>query len=85
MLSTQGIISNTDWQAIEQGLNQIRDEIRNNQFTWQLALEDVHLNIEKRLTHLIEMLAKDSIRPAHAMIRSQPIFAYSYALRLMKS
>jgi len=53
MLSTQGIISNTDWQAIEQGLNQIRDEIRNNQFTWQLALEDVHLNIEKRLTHLI--------------------------------
>lgn len=53
MLSTQGIISNTDWQTIEQGLNQIRDEIRNNQFTWQLALEDVHLNIEKRLTHLI--------------------------------
>lgn len=53
MLSTQGIISNTDWQAIEQGLHQIRDEIRNNQFTWQLALEDVHLNIEKRLTHLI--------------------------------
>jgi argininosuccinate lyase len=53
MLSTQGIISNADWQAIEQGLHQIRDEIRNNQFTWQLALEDVHLNIEKRLTHLI--------------------------------
>ncbi|GKS69252.1 argininosuccinate lyase [Nitrosomonas sp. PY1] len=53
MLSIQGIISNSDQVAIEQGLTQIRDEIRNNEFTWQLALEDVHLNIEKRLTHLI--------------------------------
>jgi len=53
MLSIQGIISSTDWQAIEQGLNQIRNEIRGGQFNWQLELEDVHLNIEKRLTHLI--------------------------------
>jgi argininosuccinate lyase len=53
MLSVQGIISNKDWVAIEQGLNQIRKEIRNNQFIWLQALEDVHLNIEKRLTNLI--------------------------------
>ncbi|MEK7303103.1 MAG: argininosuccinate lyase [Pseudomonadota bacterium] len=53
MLSAQGIISHADWIAIEQGLNQIRDEIRNNQFIWSQALEDVHLNIEKRLTTLI--------------------------------
>lgn len=52
MLSIQGIISHADWIAIEQGLNQIRDEIRNNQFIWSQALEDVHLNIEKRLTAL---------------------------------
>ena len=53
MLSAQGIISHADWIAIKQGLNQIRDEIRNNQFIWSQALEDVHLNIEKRLTTLI--------------------------------
>jgi argininosuccinate lyase len=32
---------------------QILDEIRNGQFTWLLDLEDVHLNIEKRLTELV--------------------------------
>ncbi|WP_297324945.1 argininosuccinate lyase [Nitrosomonas sp.] len=53
MLAAQGIISNEDLAAIQQGLQQIRDEIRNDQFTWLLALEDVHLNIEKRLTALI--------------------------------
>ena len=53
MLSAQGIISNEDFVAIKQGLNQIRDEIRAHQFTWLQELEDVHLNIEKRLTALI--------------------------------
>lgn len=53
MLAAQEIISNEDLTAIQQGLQQIRDEIRNDQFTWLLALEDVHLNIEKRLTALI--------------------------------
>ncbi len=53
MLARQGIISNEDFAAIRQGLNQIRDEIRNHQFVWLQELEDVHLNIEKRLTTLI--------------------------------
>ena len=53
MLSSQGILSEDDLDAIEQGLRQIRDEIRNRQFTWLLELEDVHLNIENRLTALI--------------------------------
>lgn len=53
MLAAQGIISNEDFAAIRQGLNQIRNEIHNHQFTWLLELEDVHLNIEKRLTTLI--------------------------------
>ena len=52
MLAEQGIISREDWRDIQQGLNRIRDEIRNQQFTWLLELEDVHLNIEKRLTAL---------------------------------
>lgn len=52
MLAEQEIISHEDLAAIRQGLNQILDEIRNHQFTWLQELEDVHLNIEKRLTAL---------------------------------
>lgn len=53
MLSAAGVISPDDLAAIEQGLNQILEEIRNHVFEWQIELEDVHLNIEKRLTALI--------------------------------
>ncbi|MEK6735522.1 MAG: argininosuccinate lyase [Pseudomonadota bacterium] len=53
MLSAQGIISHDDLVAIEQGLHQIRDEILKDQFIWLQELEDVHLNIEKRLTALV--------------------------------
>jgi argininosuccinate lyase len=53
MLCSVGILSQSDWQAIEKGLLQIRQEIDAGQFEWKLALEDVHLNIEARLTQLI--------------------------------
>ncbi len=53
MLSAAGIISAEDLAAIEQGLDQIRDEILSGKFVWLLELEDVHLNIEKHLTTLI--------------------------------
>lgn len=53
MLSKQGIISQADFQAIQQGLAEIRQEIEAGQFEWLLDLEDVHLNIEKRLTDKI--------------------------------
>ncbi len=53
MLSRQGIISQDDLNAIQRGLSQIQDEIRDHRFVWQQELEDVHLNIEKRLTALI--------------------------------
>ena len=35
------------------GLKQISEEIANDSFDWQIALEDVHMNIERRLTDLI--------------------------------
>jgi len=53
MLGAQGIISTADVDAIELGLEAIRQEIRNGKFEWSLDLEDVHLNIEKRLTDKI--------------------------------
>ncbi len=53
MLGSQGIISMQDVAAIEQGLGEILQEIEAGQFEWLLDLEDVHLNIEKRLTDKI--------------------------------
>ncbi|MDB5873098.1 MAG: argininosuccinate lyase [Ramlibacter sp.] len=52
MLAAQGIISKADLAAIEKGLAQIRTEIEAGKFEWKLDLEDVHLNIEARLTQL---------------------------------
>jgi len=53
MLGVQGIITQQDLAAIESGLNEILAEIQSGKFEWLLDLEDVHLNIEKRLTHKI--------------------------------
>ena len=53
MLARQRIISNEDWSAIEGGMAQIVSEIESGNFEWSIDLEDVHLNIEKRLTALV--------------------------------
>ena len=53
MLCAQGIISSADLAAIQRGMAQIRDEIESDRFEWKLDLEDVHLNIEARLTALV--------------------------------
>jgi len=53
MLAAQGIISADDHAAIGRGLQQITDEIAAGRFEWKLDLEDVHLNIEARLTTLV--------------------------------
>ena len=53
MLSAQKIISAQDWADIQRGMAQIGDEISKGQFDWQLDLEDVHLNIEARLTQIV--------------------------------
>ncbi|MGB6102643.1 MAG: argininosuccinate lyase [Pusillimonas sp.] len=53
MLASIGIISAEDKAAIEQGMVRILEEIESARFTWSIDLEDVHLNIEKRLVELI--------------------------------
>jgi argininosuccinate lyase len=53
MLAAQKIISEVDHASIQQGLGQISAEIESGAFEWKLDLEDVHLNIEARLTHLV--------------------------------
>ena len=53
MLATGGVISQEDLQDIQRGMKQVIHEIDNNEFEWLLDLEDVHLNIEKRLVEII--------------------------------
>ena len=53
MLAAQGIIGQTDLDDIQRGLNQIATDIEAGRFEWKLELEDVHLNIEARLTQLV--------------------------------
>jgi argininosuccinate lyase len=53
MLAAQGIITADDLAAIQRGMAQITQEIESGAFEWKLALEDVHLNIEARLTQLV--------------------------------
>lgn len=53
MLSTVGVISTSDYADIERGMAQISNEINQGKFQWLLDLEDVHLNIEKRLVEII--------------------------------
>jgi len=53
MLAAQGIVAPEDRAAIERGMAQIREEIESGRFEWKLDLEDVHLNIEARLTQLV--------------------------------
>src|SRR3989442_8759957 len=53
MLTATGVLSAADLDAIERGLKQIEGEIERGEFVWTRALEDVHLNIEHRLTTLV--------------------------------
>ena len=53
MLAAQKIISAEDLASIRHGLAQVTSEIESGKFEWKLDLEDVHLNIEARLTELV--------------------------------
>ena len=53
MLAAQGVIGADDHASIQRGMAQIRSEIESGAFDWKLDLEDVHLNIEARLTQLV--------------------------------
>ncbi len=53
MLARQGIITQDDADSIIAGLGQVQDEIEGGEFPWDPALEDLHMNIERRLTDLI--------------------------------
>jgi argininosuccinate lyase len=53
MLAAQNIIAPADYAAIQSGMAQITADIESGAFEWKLDLEDVHLNIEARLTQIV--------------------------------
>ncbi len=53
MLSKVGVISEADRDAILDGLDRIEQAIERGDFEWSVGLEDVHMNIEARLTAMI--------------------------------
>ena len=53
MLSDQGIISEEDYKSIVGGLDQISLQIKKNEFVFDRALEDIHMNVEARLKEII--------------------------------
>jgi argininosuccinate lyase len=58
MLAAQEIIGASDLADIQRGMAQITQEIESGAFEWKLDLEDVHLNIEARLTQLVGIAGK---------------------------
>ena len=50
MLNEVGVLTVEEKDSIVKGLNQILDEINSGEFEWSVALEDVHMNVESRLT-----------------------------------
>ena len=58
MLATVGVLTEEEKEQIILGLEEIRQEIRQGAFNWSVALEDVHMNIEARLTDKIGITGK---------------------------
>jgi argininosuccinate lyase len=53
MLARAGVLTEDEAAAIVQGLSKVRREIERGEFEWRVDLEDVHMNIEARLTELV--------------------------------
>ncbi|CTQ49884.1 argininosuccinate lyase [Jannaschia donghaensis] len=53
MLAAQGIITDTDAKAIREGLLTVLSEIEGGTFNFSTALEDIHMNVEARLTEIV--------------------------------
>ncbi|MGB0372091.1 MAG: argininosuccinate lyase [Opitutales bacterium] len=58
MLSHVGLIEPEEFEQIAHGLQKIREEVIAGEFKWDIALEDVHMNIEQALTQRVPAAAK---------------------------
>ncbi len=58
MLAKVGVLSEAEKAQIVTGLKEIQQEIENGEFEWSVTLEDVHMNIEAKLTEKIGLTGK---------------------------
>lgn len=58
MLTKVGILNEQELNDIINGLNQVLTEIQAGEFNWSIKQEDIHMNIEARLTNLIGITGK---------------------------
>ncbi len=58
MLNKAGILNEEELSSILTGLQEIKEEIERGEFKWSIALEDIHMNIEARLTDKIGIAGK---------------------------
>ena len=58
MLAHVGVLTEAECEAIEQGLTALREEADRGELPWSIRLEDVHMNIESRLTDRIGIAGK---------------------------
>ena len=95
MLAAQGIISNEDRDKIIRGLQTILAQIERGEFNFDIALEDIHMNIEKALTddigeaggrlHTARSRNDQVALDTHLYIRRQTIEVKKLILALQKS
>ena len=58
MLNKIGVLTGDEYQQISEGLEAIRSEVEKGDFPWSITLEDVHMNIEAKLTERIGITGK---------------------------
>lgn len=83
MLAKVGVLTEAERDDIIEGLSTIRSEIEAGNFEWRIDLEDVHMNIESRLTQRIGITGKNYTQAVAVTIRLQLIFVFTCATKLM--
>ncbi|WLD58277.1 argininosuccinate lyase [Salinispirillum sp. LH 10-3-1] len=58
MLAKVGVLTDTERDQIVGGLKEVQADIEAGRFEWSVALEDVHMNVEKALTDKIGLVGK---------------------------
>lgn len=82
MLCKVGVLTDEERDLIISGLTQIHDEIARGEFEWSIQQEDVHMNIEARLTNLIGIAGKNYTRDVLEMTKLQRIFGCICVMKL---
>lgn len=81
MLGRCGILTSEEVDTIIEGLHKVQQEIDAGEFNWSIALEDVHMNVESRLTDIIGTVGKKLTLVVAVTIKWPLTFAYGYVKR----